>query len=212
VKVVETTTGREIYTFNNHQSLRTIQFLRNNTQVAAGYDQLIHLWSMASGQEMKTSRNYSGSGCSNYFDLKDNPVLSLTSYHHIVEKSSNGSLLCNFQKLDFMKAFYIDEDNGVLTYGGNSQLFVQYSTGQKREMAGVNLHNVVSAVTSPDGSLLAAAYDDNTIHLWEVTTQQEVMSLFGHSGLITDLQFTPNGRLLISASLDGTIRLWGVPN
>lgn len=212
VKVFETTTGKEIYTFNHHQSLRTIKFIQNDTQLAAGYDQIIHLWSMASGQEMKTARNYSGSGCSNYFNLKNSPVLSITSYHHILEKSSNSSLMCNFQKLDFMKAFYIDEANGTITYGGNSQLFVQYSTGQKREMAGVNLHNVVSAVTSPDGSLLAAAYDDNTIHIWETDTQQEIMSLFGHSGSITDIQFTPDGRLLISASLDGTIRLWGVPN
>jgi len=120
-------------------------------------------------------------------------------------------LLCNFQKLDFMKAFYIDETNGKLAYGGNSQLFVQYSTGQKLEMAGVNLHNVVSAAINPDSSLLAAAYDDNTIHIWEIATQQEVMSLYGHSGLITDLRFTPDGKLLISTSLDGTIRLWGVP-
>ncbi len=211
VKVFTTSKGEEVYTFSNHPSLKTIKFIDSDAYVAAGTDKDIHLWSMSSGQELKTTINYSGSGCSIYFDLKSNPVLSITSYQHIVENSSNTSLLCNFQKLDFMKAFYIDETNGKLAYGGNSQLFVQYSTGQKLEMAGVNLHNVVSAAINPDSSLLAAAYDDNTIHIWEIATQQEVMSLFGHSGLITDLRFTPDGKLLISTSLDGTIRLWGVP-
>ena len=101
--------------------------------------------------------------------------------------------------------------NGRLVYGGNSQLVALLSESNTREMSGVNLRNVVSAAINPDGDLLAAAYDDNTIHLWDVSTRQEVISLFGHTGSITDLRFTPDGMFLISSSLDGTIRLWGVP-
>jgi WD40 repeat protein len=211
VKVLTTLKGEEVHTFNGHQSLETIRFVHGDNYLAAGNDKDIHLWSMTSGQELKTRINFSGSGCSIYFDLKDNPILSITSYQHIVEDSSNASLLCGFQKLDFMKAFHIDEAIGRLAYGGNSQLFVQYKTSQKDGMEGVNLHNVVSAAISPAGNLLAAAYDDNTIHIWDISARQEVMSLFGHSGSITDLRFTSDGTLLISASLDGTIRLWGVP-
>ena len=207
VKVFLTAKGDEIHTFNNREKIEAIRFIRNDAQVAAGYDKSIHLWSMASGQEMKTSRDFSGSGCSNYLDWKDALVFSVTSFHHIMEKGQSNSSLCNFQKVDHMRAFYIDDGNGTLAYGGNSLLSVRGAA-----MEGVNLRNVVSVAVSPSGNLAAAAYDDNTIHLWDVATRQEVMSLYGHSGSITDLRFTPDGRLLISASLDGTIRLWGIPD
>lgn len=211
VKVFSTNDWEEIHAFNGHQKVEAIQFVQGDTQVAAGYDQVIRLWSMSSGQQLKTKKQFSGSGCSNYLDLKDKPVLSITNYHFILTGVQNRSMLCNFNRADFMRAFYVDDVNGRLVYGGNSQLVAVLSESDTREMSGVNLRNVVSAAINLDGNLLAAAYDDNTIHLWDVSTRQEVMSLFGHTGSITDLRFTPDGKFLISSSLDGTIRLWGVP-
>lgn len=211
VKVFSTNGWGEVHTFNGHQKVEAIQFVQGDTQVAAGYDQVIRLWSMSSGQQLKTKKQFSGSGCSNYLDLKDKPVLSITNYQFVLTGVQNRSMLCNFNKADFMKAFYVDDLNGRLVYGGNSQLVALLSESNTREMSGVNLRNVVSAAINPDGDLLAAAYDDNTIHLWDVSTRQEVISLFGHTGSITDLRFTPDGMFLISSSLDGTIRLWGVP-
>lgn len=213
VKVFSTAAGDERYIFNKHEKIETIQFIQNDALLAAGNDRNTHLWSMTSGQELKIARNYSGSGCANYLDLKGNPILSITtSFQHIMEEKRRSSMLCGFTRVDWMKAFYLDEENGNLAYGGNSQLFVRTPNDQEHAMEGVNLHNVVSAALHPDGSLLAAAYDDHTIHIWDVTTRQEVMTLFGHDALITDLRFSPDGKLLISASLDGTIRLWGVPD
>jgi WD40 repeat protein len=101
-----------------------------------------------------------------------------------------------------------------VAYGGSSQLLVVGALGtgtSPLEMKEVNLKNIVSAAIHPDGKLLAAAFDDNTIHLWDITSQNELLYLFGHTKLITDLKFTPDGKLLLSTSLDGTIRLWGIP-
>lgn len=211
VKVYSTESWEEIHVFNGHQKVEAIQFVQNDAQLAAGYDQVIRLWSMSSGQELKTKKQFSGSGCSNYLDLKDKPVLSITNYQLILTGIQNKFMLCNFNRADFMKAFYVDEVTGNLVYGGNSQLAVMLSESSRQEMSDVNLRNVVSAAINPAGDLLAAAFDDNTIHIWDVFTRREIMSLFGHSGSITDLRFTPDGKFLISSSLDGTIRLWGVP-
>jgi len=83
-------------------------------------------------------------------------------------------------------------------------------------MHGVNRKNITSVALSPNGDLIAAAFDDYSIHVWDATTREELTSakdgLYGHSDTITDIRFTPDGKLLISVSLDGTIRLWGVPN
>ncbi len=213
VKVFRTDREETVYTFNRHQKIETLQFIANDRLLAAGYDRSVHLWSMTSGQELKIKRDYSGSGCANFFDLNNSPIFSITtSFQHIIEKQTLTSSLCNFTRVDWMRAFYVDETSGSLAYGGNSQLFVRTPSGRELAMEGVNLHNVVSAALHPDGSLLAAVYDDHTIHIWDTSTRQEIMTLFGHTGLITDLRFSPDGKLLISASQDGTIRLWGVPD
>ncbi|GAB4449214.1 MAG: hypothetical protein OHK0041_10260 [Anaerolineales bacterium] len=212
-KVLSTVTGSERYTFNNQAKIEAIQFIQNDTLLAAGHDRDIRLWSMISGQELKIARNYSGTGCAHYLDLKGNPVLSVTtSFQHIMEKSRRSSMMCGFTRVDWMKAFYIDDENDSLVYGGSSQLLLRTSEQQEHPMEGVNFRNIVSVALHPDGSLLAAAYDDHTIHIWDTTTRREVMTLFGHTASITDLRFSPDGKFLISASLDGTIRLWGVPD
>ena len=62
-----------------------------------------------------------------------------------------------------------------------------------------------------DNTLLAVAFDDHSIGIWDRTTKKKIMQLFGPDNAITDLQFSPDGTLLLSSSLDGTIRVWGIP-
>lgn len=210
VKVYSLADGQEIYTFRGNQNLETVQFVNGDTQLAAGYDQLMHLWSMSSGQELKVKKIYEGQGCSSIYDFNDQPLLSITNFQYVLLSNQNSSGLCSFQKLNWVIS--INEANHLIAYGGNSKLtLVKTQNSESHEMAGVNRKNIVSVAISPNGDLLAAAFDDHTLHIWDVSTYQEIMNLYGHSNTITDLKFTPNGRLLISTSTDGTIRLWGVP-
>jgi WD40 repeat protein len=67
---------------------------------------------------------------------------------------------------------------------------------------------------SPDHRLLAAAGDDGTLRLWNVTVP-------GRPTLVTDLvaadheslyaaEFSPDGRLLVAAGANGLVRMWNV--
>lgn len=71
-------------------------------------------------------------------------------------------------------------------------------------------YTVYSLAFSPDGRFLATAGDDGIIHIWEITTGEELMMLKGHKGAIQTVTFSPDGKLLASGGSDCTIRIWDV--
>lgn len=61
---------------------------------------------------------------------------------------------------------------------------------------------------SPDGRLLAASSDDNSIRIWDAGAGVLCKTLQGHYGSVYGVAWSPDGRLLASGSSDDTIRIW----
>jgi WD40 repeat protein len=59
---------------------------------------------------------------------------------------------------------------------------------------------VFSLAFSPDGKTLASASDDSTLRLWNVATQQELLSIRRLGGALSRLTFSPDGRILAGLS------------
>lgn len=70
---------------------------------------------------------------------------------------------------------------------------------------------ILSVVFSPDGTKLASASKDHTVHLWDVQSGTAIGSaLEGHSDVVWCVMFSPDSIKLASASKDCTIYLWDV--
>jgi eukaryotic-like serine/threonine-protein kinase len=61
---------------------------------------------------------------------------------------------------------------------------------------------------SPDGKLLASAFLDTRVYLWNALTGETNAVLEGHSGATVGVVFNRGGDLLLSSSFDGTTRFW----
>lgn len=59
------------------------------------------------------------------------------------------------------------------------------------------------------GQYVFSTSQDNTIRVWEVSTQRAVAKLSGHSKMVRSIDFSSvNGGVLASGSYDATVRLW----
>jgi WD40 repeat protein/serine/threonine protein kinase len=75
--------------------------------------------------------------------------------------------------------------------------------------------SVWSVAFAPDGKTLVSASDDSTLKLWNVATQQELLTVRRLGGTMRNLLFSPDGRWLVGSSgfpsRDGGLRLYQAP-
>ena len=58
-----------------------------------------------------------------------------------------------------------------------------------------------------DGTKLAAGYDDGTIRIWDVSSQQIEFTLQESTEIIRSLAWSPDGTILASGGYDNMVRI-----
>ena len=77
-------------------------------------------------------------------------------------------------------------------------------TGERLWFCWPGAGRVNSVAFSPDGSVLAAAFDTGSIMLWQVDRGEKLRQLTGHTGNVHQVRFSPDGIRLASVSGHGT--------
>ena len=68
---------------------------------------------------------------------------------------------------------------------------------------------VAGATTfSPDGTRVAAALENHSVGIFDMRTGRLTVSMIGHTGTISSVQFTSDGLRILTGSDDTTVRMW----
>jgi WD40 repeat protein len=69
---------------------------------------------------------------------------------------------------------------------------------------------VYAVAFDPKGRYLAGAGLTDRVHVWDLTTEEEVFALEGHQERVNAVAFSPDGSYLLSGGDDLTVRVWDV--
>jgi len=127
----------------------------------------------------------------------------------------NLSIIRSFPMEIYHSALYFTPRDTALfsTYSelhaNNVQIISGSEVNWNPALAVLKSHAAMLCVTfSADGSRLASASKDSTIHLWDSRTGHDITTLRGHAGAVCSVVFSADDSRLASASCDETILLW----
>ncbi len=151
----------------------------------------------------------------------DDSLLASGSSRQIHLRSSKDgrilrSIACNLPKV---RSVLFSQDSKFLIVGGgepgvrgDAQIFALINSAQPRLIG--NHTDLVNAVAnSADGLSLGMASSDHTARVWKwdgigISDPLPTLTLAGHSGPVTAIQFSPSGKTILTASMDRSIKVW----
>lgn len=126
----------------------------------------------------------------------------------------------DLHKLEVLTELWPENPNPVMsiTYSPNgemlaaqigSEIRVWDSTYNSIAYFGMLDETALSLTFSPDNTQLAIPnFQQNSIYIWNITSQQPTHILTDHTDYIWDIAYNRDGTLLVSASQDGSVQLW----
>lgn len=238
IQVWDAMTGKEQCTVEGHSGdLKTIVFSPDNSLLASGSsDGTVHILDASTGEEQRATKDTRHDWVRAVALRQDSHLALSTENNELgIDQLRDHSLPNLWQpgrpkNWKIAMAFSPDlrlaaADKRIRRNMGILQLW-DIASGRKAQSLRYHFKSSVTAVAfSTDGKLVAAAFQDTTIRLWNTATGKNMSTFhtceyenlrrfatqmsvdFGRSRLISCLAFSPDGQLA-SASENGEIRLW----
>ena len=199
-----------------------LAFSSDGSLVASGsMDGMIQLWNVDTGKrvlELDCNDTEAASVNSIVFTLDGNGLVSSSGRIKLWDIHS-GKLVKGYDEYGDYCA--ISPDGSLLASCGSGGhiTIVSIESGEiwkelpEQVFWGDFYAEVYALKFSPDGGKIASGFEDGTIHIWDINTEQKV-SILKHSNIkqeqnrVLSLDFSPDGKSIISGTEDGSIHIW----
>jgi len=188
--------------------------------VVAVADWLVRIWDLRSGKEIMTIERLGG-GLTSVEITPDGEHFIIGSSAGVVSvfNMGTGREEKSFTGLPSVSDFTtLPDEKRLVVASGASASFYDLVTGEllsqvQGQVPTGSVEVTSGGMISNDGTKMAYATFDyvteaGTIHILDLTTGSEVLTLKGHKDRITSLALIPDGSKLLSGSWDNTVRLW----
>jgi WD40 repeat protein len=202
--------GHGPQTVSVHAGERGALSADSKTLATSGLDNIIQLWDVASGREIRTLSGPTDSVASIAFS-PDGQMLA-ASWDEMIRIWD----VASGREVRTLSAFPVRSvafapDGQLLASADDMVKLWDVASGREIRTLRGHIDSVLSIAFSPDGQTLATGSRDKMIFVWNVASGDIRSLLSGHTADVRSVAFSPDGRMLASGSDDGTVRLWKAP-
>ena len=179
------------------------------TLASGGLDQIIGLWDVASGDEVRTIKGHRASIWSLAWDPTGTRIAS-ASWDQTVRvwdavQPQDHQVLPD---AGYYSGCFSPDGKYLISGGWHLSVFEIGTTNPPYTIPDYKTADLIVAI-SPNGKIMASAGVDAKVTLWEVGTWRRLATLQGFTSIIWNLVFSPDGQTLAVSDL-ANVRLWDV--
>ncbi|GEM_PF-3000603 len=209
-------TGQSLRTIqaNSPDAVLTLEWSPDGSKLASGgMDRLVKIWSATTGQplfslsgHLQEVRHVAWSPDSSR--LVSTNLEALTEANVRIWDATTGQLL-HALKLGNAVAVDWSSDGKRLAIGRAHEVdILDADSGQMVDTLKMDNYGTV-VKWSPDSSLLAVAYPNGVIQIWNVAASRIVQNFQAHTDVPLSIAWSPDGTKFVSTGLDHTVQIWG---
>lgn len=213
IKLINLETFEEIATLRDSRKVMSVAFSHDGKTLASSiYGSIITLWNLNKKQQIAALRHGIYAKYSVAQSLFFQDILMSANFKEIKiwnpETFEKIATIPNNSQSVLFGTLSPDGKNVVIRNADNAKV---WNLETKQVISIIRSEsNVQSVIFSPDGKTLAIGYNNGSVKLWNTETQQEIVTLTGHSDDINTIAFSPDGNTLATGSYDETVKLWNL--
>jgi|GEM_PF-1024351 len=209
--------GETVHSFEleEGESIFSVAFSPDGKLIAAGgSNNKIHIWSLETGELLKTLEQHTDSVSSVAFSPNGNLLASASMDKTVLLWNPQmGEVVRKLEENTEPKTeIKFSPDGSLLATAGNGKTIRiwEVESGKLAQKLDGEAETVYGLAFSPDGKILASSGDNGKLLIWDVKTGKLLKTLEGHSGTIYTLASRPDGKTIASAGDDKKVIIWGL--